>query len=85
MKVKVQPHVAWQMVGSEAVIMDLASGRTVGLNPTGSFIWSRLASGAGEQIVQEFAAAFRVADEVAATDVRQFVDYLVAQNLVEPA
>jgi hypothetical protein len=81
-EVKVQPHVAWQMVGGEAVVVDLSSGRTVGLNEAGSFIWLRLASGAGEDLREEFAARFRVSEEVARADVGRFVDYLLEQNLV---
>jgi hypothetical protein len=79
---KLQPHVAWQMVGDSAVVMDLASGRTVGLNPSASFIWQRLASGAHDRLVEDFAASFRVSSEVAQQDVQRFVDYLEQQNLV---
>ena len=85
MKLKVQPHVAWQMVGTEAVVMDLASGRTVGFNPTGSFIWSRLAAGDDHGLVEAFAARFHVSNEAATSDVAAFLAYLVEQNLVAPA
>jgi Coenzyme PQQ synthesis protein D (PqqD) len=79
---KLQPHVAWQMVGGLAVVMDLASGRTVGLNPSASFIWERLAAGSGERLVDDFAARFHLDSEAAKHDVEQFVGYLVEQNLV---
>jgi hypothetical protein len=80
---KAQPHVAWQLVGKDAVVVDLASGRTIGLNATGSFIWSRIASGLAEGLVADFAARFRVAPDLAATDVKRFIDYLAAQNLLD--
>src|SRR5262245_40747968 len=79
---KLQPHVAWQMVGGLAVVMDLASGRTVGLNPSASFIWERLAAGSGDGLVGDFAAKFHLDDEAAKCDVEQFVGYLVQQNLL---
>ena len=37
------PDVAWQTIGGEAVLMNLApEGRVLGLNPAGSLVWSML-------------------------------------------
>jgi hypothetical protein len=80
--IKLLPHVAWQMVGNEAVVINLASGQTVCFNATGSFIWKSVAAGVGSSLVRDFASEFHVTEEVARADVGQFVDYLVERGMV---
>jgi hypothetical protein len=70
------------MVGPEAMVMDLASGRTVGLNATGSFIWSHLAKGSDDGLVEAFASEFRVPVEFARSEVGRFIEYLGLHNLI---
>jgi hypothetical protein len=84
MKFNYGSHVAWQIVGEEAVIIDLTTGTTIGLNPTATFIWSRLPSADLEQIAEELAQQFDP-DADAATDVHALVTDLQNRNLISPA
>lgn len=85
MKVKLAPQVAWQVIDGEAVIIDLASGVTVGLNPTGTFIWSKLLeqddAGAAEAVVCEYG----IARDDAEADVAELIATLRERNLVVAA
>ena len=40
MPLRRHPDVAWQQIGDEAVVMSLGEGRVLGLNPTGTLLWS---------------------------------------------
>lgn len=85
MKLKLAPQVAWQVIDGEAVIIDLASGVTIGLNPSGTFIWTRLlehdATAAAEALVSEYG----IASEEAVADVAELIATLRERNLVVAA
>ncbi|HWS72176.1 MAG TPA: PqqD family protein [Thermoanaerobaculia bacterium] len=82
MKLKLAPQVAWQVIDGEAVIIDLASGVTIGLNPSGTFIWTKLLeqddTAAAEAVVSEYG----IAREEAAADVAELIATLRERNLV---
>ena len=75
-RVKPAPQVAWQVVDGEAVIVDLASGVTVGLNESGTFIWSQLAGHDDRDVAAAAAQHFGITDDEASADVRAFVEML---------
>jgi hypothetical protein len=77
------PCVAWQRAGEEAVIVDLDSGDALGLNRTGSFIWSRLETRTLAEIAEELSRTFEVAPGTAKEDVSSFVEEMRARGLVE--
>ncbi len=85
MKLTPSPSVAWQMVGPEAVLVDLRSGLTLGLNESGSFIWKRLTTHSGEQIASELAAEYRIPIDDAERDVREFLQTLVDRGFAAVA
>ncbi len=70
---RLAPELAWQVIDGEGVVIDLPRRRVLGLNPTGSFIWSRINSASEEEIAAELAIAFDVEEAQARSDVRAFV------------
>lgn len=85
MRWKIDPRVAWQTVAGEAVVVDLSAGRTLGLNETGTFVWSRVERTDDEEIAREMASAFRVETDRALSDVRDFLRGMEARKLVSPS
>jgi len=75
-------HVAWQLVGPEAVIVDLRSGCGIGLNPTAAFVWSRLPTDSLPAIANELATRFDVNRASALEDLEGFVESLRSRGLV---
>jgi hypothetical protein len=82
-----RPHsaVAWQEIDGEGVVMDLARGRVLGLNPVGAFIWSQLPDHDEEAVARALAGHFEVDLETARGDVRTFLDELLAEGLIAEA
>lgn len=80
---KIGPNVAWQIVDGEAIVVDLASGTTVGLNPTGTFLWSQMDGGRDlDALAAEMAAQFDVDRSTADADTREFFDEMTRRALV---
>jgi hypothetical protein len=52
---RIAPELAWQMVDGEGVIVDLPRRRVLGLNPTGSLIFSMLERATEDEIAAEVA------------------------------
>lgn len=79
-------HVAWQQVDGDAVLVDLDSGRSIGLNPVGTLIWTLIsASATPQQIVLRLVETFDVEGDEAASDVQAFLAELRSRGLIEPA
>jgi hypothetical protein len=84
---KISPNVAWQIVDGEAIVVDLASGKTIGLNGTGTFLWSCLDGNRDpEALSAALVVEFEVADDVAASHTDEFlVDMKTRQLIVDAA
>jgi hypothetical protein len=76
------PRLAWQVIDGEAIVIDLGRGRTVGLNPTGSLVWSLLGDHDENAIAGEVARRFQVKTETARLDVHEFLNAMREQGLV---
>ena len=64
--------------------MDVTRGQMFGLNPVGSRIFLLLEQGSTEaDIVSDISELFSTSLEVAATDVREFVNTLVRHELIQ--
>lgn len=85
MPLRPHPALAWQEIDGEGVVMDLARGRVLGLNPVGAFIWSRLSDHDAEAVALALAGRFAVDLETARGDVRAFLDELLAEGLIAEA
>ncbi len=83
MNVRYSDHIAWQLVDDQAVIVDLRSGRSIGLNPTASFIWSLLANGSEDEIVEAMTRQYDIDRDTALRDFSGFVAEMMRQNLVQ--
>jgi len=80
---KIAPHVAWQIVDGEAIIVDLASGNTIGLNATGTFIWTQIDGDRdADSIAVAVAGEFNVDNEEAASHTREFLTDMNSRALV---
>jgi hypothetical protein len=79
---KIDPRVAWQTVDGEAVVLDLATGRAIGLNATGTLVWTFLPSESEESIAGRVAETFGVDAETALADVAEFVAMLRDRRLI---
>jgi len=76
------PDTAWQTIGEETVIMNLAGGRVLGLNPTGALVWSLLEERDEEGLAEAVAERFEIDAESARADVRAFLSVLRERGLV---
>lgn len=82
MALRRHPDVAWQTIGDEAVVMSLAEGRVLGLNPTGALVWSLVEERDEEGLVAAVVDRFLVGTESAREDVRGFLSLLRERGLV---
>ena len=73
---------AWQIVDGEAVIVDLATGATIGLNPTATFLWSHLDGRDETALAEALAAEFEVDRSEADADVRDFLGQMQQRKLI---
>jgi hypothetical protein len=76
------PDAAWQTIGGEPVIMNLAAGRVLGLNPAGALVWSLLEERDEQGLAEAVAERFAVDADTAREDVRSFLAELRARGLV---
>ena len=79
------PEVAWQTIGDEVVVMSLAEGRVLGLNPTGALVWSLVEERDEEGLVAAVVERFAADEARAREDVRGFLSLLRARGLVVEA
>jgi hypothetical protein len=80
---KVADQLAWQLVGDEAVIVDLDGGRMLGLSAVASFIWPRLETHDENQLVDAITGQFEVSDDQARADVERFLAELREKQLLQ--
>jgi hypothetical protein len=70
------------MIGGEPVIMDLAGGRVLGLNPTGALVWSLVEERDEQGLAEAVAQRFEIDEQTAREDVREFLALLRERGLV---
>lgn len=78
-------HLAWQMIGGEAVVIDLHSGIAIGLNRTASMIWTLLEDHDAGEIAAALAERFSIATDTATDDLREFASLMCARGLLVEA
>jgi len=83
--VRRHPEVAWQTIGDEVVVLSLAEGRVLGLNPTGALVWSLVEERDEEGLVAAVVERFAADEARAREDVRGFLSLLRARGLVVEA
>jgi coenzyme PQQ synthesis protein D (PqqD) len=76
----------WREVEGEIVALDLRSNTYLGINRTGTAVWSALVAGADrEQLVRRLTQTFDVSEKQAAADLDAFLAELAEQDLLESA
>ena len=85
MRLRRHRDVAWQQIGDEAVVMSLAEGRVLGLNPTGALVWSLVEERDEEGLVAALVERFVTDERSAREDVRGFLSLLRERGLVGEA
>lgn len=77
---------AWQVLDGEAVVIDLAGRRVMGLNPAGSFLWSRAdASLSVRALAALLASEFAIPVDAAERDTAAFIGLMLARGLMQRA
>jgi hypothetical protein len=78
-------HVSYQALDSEAVLLDLASGRYFGLNETGVEVWKQLElqPHTREHLVEAVCSAFAVEPDICRRDLDALLAELLAARLIE--
>jgi hypothetical protein len=77
------PDLAWRGVGEETVVVDLAGGRSLGLNASGGLVWTLLPDHDDEQIATELARRYGVGLDAARVDVDRLLHALLERKLIE--
>jgi len=76
--------VAWQQVDDETIMLDLRSSTYLGVNPSGTTLWSALVEGTtASEMVDRLTTEFEVSREQAAGDVDAFLADCRARDLLE--
>jgi hypothetical protein len=77
------PEALVRVIGGESVVLDLASGRYLGMNPVGTRVWELLAEGATPNAaLPTLLNEFDVHESVLRGDVVAFVNELLNLGLV---
>lgn len=75
---RLAPSVAWQQIGAEVVLVDVASGISRGLNGTASFLFTRVNGRTTSELATLLAEAYDIQPERAHRDVTEFLASLEA-------
>lgn len=68
-----------------AIVLDVRRGQIFGLNPVGSKILQLLEAGHTEvSVVSEISRYFEIGEDIVRRDLREFIDSLAEQRLIEP-
>ena len=80
-----EARVAGEVVGGEAVLIDLASGAYYSLNEAGTWAWQHLVAGYdADQVAAAIARRFEISFEAARGDACRLIDELEKERLIVP-
>jgi hypothetical protein len=83
-RVRVAPDVLFRLLGEEAVLVNLNTGRYLGLNLMGTRMWSVLTSATSiQEAYEELLQEYEVEPAQLRADVGEFIDQLFGQKLIE--
>lgn len=84
--VVISPQAMARQVGDETVILDLASGNYLGLDPVGTRIWQLIGEGKPlADVLEAILAEYEVAREQAQSDLLKLMEDLKAHGLISTA
>ncbi len=85
-KIKRNPDVAWRTFEGQGVILDLESGKVLGLNGVAARIWELLEQPTtADEIAEEISSEYSITVEEAVRDVGEFTDSLRVKGLIVSA
>lgn len=77
--------VAWQEVEGETIMLELRTSTYLGVNPSGTVLWSALVEGAtASELAGRLVAEYKISDEQAIGDVEAFLADCRGRDLLEP-
>lgn len=83
-KIRIPDHIGYERVEGDFVLVNLKSGKYLGLDAVGSAVWQTLASGGGvDEAVREIVARYEVAEERARQDVENLLRTLADKGVIE--
>lgn len=83
---KIGPNVAWQIVDGEAIVVDLGTGKAIGLNASGTFLWSQVDGNRDSgMLAAAIAREFDVTDDEAMADIDEFLTLMQSRELIVDA
>ena len=83
---RVDARLAWQVLAGEAILVNLGSGRAIGLNETGTFIWERIQNQTEAELADALVREFSIDLDSARRDLTEFVGLLKSEGyLLETA
>jgi hypothetical protein len=83
-RVRVAPDVLFRLLGDEAVLVNLNTGRYLGLNPVGARMWDVLATASSIQAAcDDLLQEYEVEPAQLCADLGEFIDQLLDQKLIE--
>lgn len=75
---------SWRLLGDEVVALDVGRSAYLGVNPSGSLLWTALGTGATpSHLVSLVVERFSLDEERATRDVQVFLDDLSRRGLLE--
>jgi hypothetical protein len=83
-RVSVAPDVLFRVLGDEGVLVNLTTGRYLGLDMVGTRMWNLLTTAASIQAAyEELLQEYDVEPARLRADVAEFIDQLLGQKLIE--
>jgi hypothetical protein len=83
---KIPEHVVFQVLGGEAVVLNVDSGRYFGLNEVGTRFWQGLEQGHSlDQITERLSGEYEVEGPELQRDLAELIAALKERNLLEEA
>ena len=80
---KIAPHVAWQRLENEAVVIDIPARTAIGLNRTGTYVWDLIEGHDVQMIAAKVSDHFQIPSDRAVRDVATLLEELRSRGLVE--
>ena len=76
---------SWREIDGETIMLDLDSSKYLGVNRSGTLLWSAIVHGSSRsELIDQLIAEFDLDSERAAADVDSFIAACRERNLLEP-
>jgi hypothetical protein len=83
-RVTVAPDVLFRVVGEEGVLVNLKTNLYLGLNPVGTRMWNLLGRASSiQEAYDELLQEYEVEPSQLRADLKEFIDHLLSQMLIE--